>query len=386
MSAIEIRGLRKQYGPTVASDSLNAVFDPGTITCLLGPSGCGKTTLLRMIAGFEVPDAGQVLLGGEDVTKLPTKKRDLGMVFQYPVVYRGMSVRQNVELPLQQTGGRGRVAPAQRKQRVDEMLEMMGLTAVASADVHAIPNGMRQKVAVARALIRRHAVVIFDEPVTNVDIVSKLEIQRDIKRLTRALGQTVLYVTHDQTEAMTLADRIVLMRDGQIIESGPPREVFAHPSHTFGGHFLGSPGMNFMPAAIVSLGGGRAVVDSELFSDPVSIELTGEPSADGNLLGVRPERFILAREGFPGAVQVRVIARVVGAGGRWLLKCMVGDHLVQIKARRSDTAGLENAFWAAVAPGAACLFDSSGRRIGQASLAPAPHEAERRSDQNAWMV
>ena len=368
MSEIEIRKLRKVYGSTVATDSLDAVFETGSVTCLLGPSGCGKTTLLRMIAGLEKPDSGSVLLGGKDVTNLPTGKRDFGMVFQYPVVYRGMSVRENLELPLKQARGKSKLSVEERAERVDQLLGIMDLQSVATRRVDALTNGVRQKVAVARAMIRRPAVVIFDEPVTNVDIVSKLEIQRDIKRVARELGQTVLYVTHDQTEAMTLADRIVLLKDGRIVESGPPRDVFNFPSSTFGGHFLGSPGMNFYPAEVVGSSNSMVTVTAPVFDRPVTFQTTSLAGTD-NVVGIRAERISISDKQADNAVRAKVVTRAVGVGGRWILNCMVGESRVRIKAHRSNLVSLHDEVWASVTESAACLFDAEGRRIGVGAAA-----------------
>lgn len=366
MSEIKIVGLRKEYGPTVAADSVDAVFEAGTVTCLLGPSGCGKTTLLRMIAGLETPDSGQILLGGKDVTKLSTEKRDLGMVFQYPVVYRGMTVAENIGLPLEQARGRSRVSKEERERRVVDMLRMLHLEDVGQRPVEALSNGVRQKVAVARAMIRRPAVVIFDEPVTNVDIVSKLEIQRDIKRLVRELGQTVLYVTHDQTEAMTLADRIVLLQGGRIVESGSPREVFRRPASRFGGHFLGSPGMNFVAAEATRTVGTSASVTSPVIVEPVVFEVTEQPSSEC-VVGVRAEHIRISVQRTEGSFRARVVNRAVGVGGRWILNCLVGETRVHIKSHRSDPVSLLDDLWAVVPPDAAILFNGAGERIGVGS-------------------
>jgi len=368
MSEIEIRKLRKVYGSTVATDALDAVFETGSVTCVLGPSGCGKTTLLRMIAGLEKPDSGQVLIGGKDVTSLPAEKRDLGMVFQDPVVYRGLSVRENLELPLKQAKGKNKLGLKERAERVDQLLTIMDLQSVAARQVDALSNGVRQKVAVARAMIRRPALVIFDEPVTNVDIVSKLEIQRDIKRLVGELGQTVLYVTHDQTEAMTLADRIVLIKDGRIVESNPPRELFRYPSSTFGGHFLGSPGMNFLPADVIASSSSTVTVTASVFGQPVTFHTTSVAGAD-HVVGIRAEHINISDKQTENAVRARVVTRAVGVGGRWILNCMLGESRVHVKARRSNPVSLQNEFWASVPESAACLFDSEGKRIGIGSAA-----------------
>lgn len=178
---------------------------------------------MRMIAGLEAPTSGRVFFGDRDVTNFTTRARNLGMVFQYPVVYRGTSIRQNVAMPLEHEV----MSKAQRTERVDEVLSLLGLDPIADRNVGQLDNATRQKVAVARAIARRAPVVLFDEPVTNVDIGAKLQLKRVLKELFTRLDQTVIYVTHDQTEAMTLADKIALMKDGRIEQLASPRELYS---------------------------------------------------------------------------------------------------------------------------------------------------------------
>jgi ABC-type sugar transport system ATPase subunit len=246
MSEIRAEQLTKTFGSLHAVDDVSFTFPSGQVTCLLGPSGCGKTTLMRIIAGLETQTSGAVYFGDRDVSRLSPSKRNIGMVFQYPVVYRGISVYRNIELPLQSM----KLSKAERTRRVEDAIQLLGLTASANLDVSKLDNGTRQKVSVAREVARQPQFILFDEPITNVDAASKLQLKRSLKELTRSLSQTIVYVTHDQTEAMTLADQIALMEEGRIVQCAPPRELYNHPYDRFGGWFLGNPGMAFFAATL----------------------------------------------------------------------------------------------------------------------------------------
>ncbi|HYO29465.1 MAG TPA: ABC transporter ATP-binding protein, partial [Thermomicrobiales bacterium] len=267
MADIRVERLRKVFGPVVALDDVDFSFPDSSVTCLLGPSGCGKTTLMRIIAGLEAPTSGDVFFGERRVTGLPPRKREIGMVFQYPVVYKGINVRENIELPLKSE----KLSAADRRRRVDEVIEVLGLAAAADKDVSRLDNGTRQKVAVAREVARQPRIILFDEPITNVDATAKLQLKRAFKELTRRLSQTIVYVTHDQTEAMTLADQIALMRDGRIVQCDAPRTLYNRPADRFAGWFLGNPGMAFFDAELHGSGAFLTLV-SPLFPTPLAVE------------------------------------------------------------------------------------------------------------------
>src|SRR5215218_1302823 len=214
MSEIRVERLTKSFKELNAVDDVTFAFPESQVTCLLGPSGCGKTTLMRMIAGLEKPTKGEIFFGEQRVTKLKPSQRDIGMVFQYPVVYRGISVRRNIELPLLSM----KLDEIERKRRIDQVVEILNLQPSLDNDIIQLDNGTRQKVAVAREVARQPKIILFDEPITNVDAHSKLLLKRAFKELTRQLKQTIIYVTHDQTEAMTLADQIALMQEGKIVQ------------------------------------------------------------------------------------------------------------------------------------------------------------------------
>jgi ABC-type sugar transport system ATPase subunit len=280
---IRLENLRKEFGSVVAVRDLNLTFREGTTTCLLGPSGCGKTTLMRIIAGLESPSSGRVYFGDDDVTDLKTRDRNIGMVFQYPVVYRGITVRQNLALPLRADA----LSDSEKKKRVDELLEMIDLGHVADTNVDKLDGGTRQKVAVARAVTRHAPIILFDEPITNVDPDLKLQLKRTLRSLFSRLNQTIIYVTHDQTEAMTLADEIALMEDGAIQQMAPPRDLYNKSESVFGGWFLGNPGMNFVPVtgneANASLIAGRPLAAgvATIGFRPEDVSITAAQEASG---------------------------------------------------------------------------------------------------------
>ena len=222
MYDIKLQGITKKFDAFTAVNDINFTIPKSSVTVLLGPSGCGKTTLMRMIAGLESPTEGRIFFDEHDVTDVATRRRNIGMVFQYPVIYRGTSVRKNLELPLLSE----KLSKAEMDKRVDEVAEILGLQDVLKRQVEELDNGTRQKIAVGREVARQPKIILFDEPITNIDLTSKLELKRSLKELFGRLKQTIVYVTHDQTEAMTLADQIALMQDGVITQCDSPKEIY----------------------------------------------------------------------------------------------------------------------------------------------------------------
>ena len=334
MPEIRVERLLKSFGSLHAVDNVTFEFADASVTCLLGPSGCGKTTLMRMVAGLEHPTSGDIYFGDRRVTDLPPRKREIGMVFQYPVVYKGLNVRDNIELPLKSE----KLGAAERKQRVDEVIELLGLGPAAGKDPSKLDNGTRQKVAVAREVARQPQIILFDEPITNVDATAKLQLKRAFKELTKRLSQTIVYVTHDQTEAMTLADRIALMRDGKIVQCDAPRTLYSEPADRFGGWFLGNPGMNFFDAELVGNDGGW-LLRSPLLAEPAPVDGSGLRSGPVTL-GIRPEQVrVLGRSG-AGAVRGTLLRKSIQIGGQYLLVLMaegLGDQT--LKAKVTPDAG-----------------------------------------------
>lgn len=326
---IRVENLTCDFGTVIAADNITTTFPAESVTCLLGPSGSGKTTLMRMLAGLQEPTSGEIYFGDQRVTDLTPSQRNIGMVFQYPVVYRGTTLYRSVELPLMSERG---VSKKERHRRVDAVLDSLDLTLYAKADVSLLDNATRQKAAVARAVARQPQIILFDEPITNVDIEAKVTLKRALKRLVQQHSQTIIYVTHDQTEAMTLADEIALMNAGRIIQRGTPRELYNNPNNRFGGWFLGNPGMNFVEYT-VDHQDGRALLGAPLFKQPlVAHGLNGSTSV---VLGIRPERLQIGQQ-TPTSVEGQVIRTSIVVGGQHLVTLKVGNEQLKAKVSHLD--------------------------------------------------
>ncbi|HEY8384095.1 MAG TPA: ABC transporter ATP-binding protein [Microvirga sp.] len=282
-----------------ALKEVHHVWDQGGAYALLGPSGCGKTTLLNIISGLVRPTRGRILFDDRDVTDLPTEARNIAQVFQFPVVYDTMTVRENLAFPLKNRG----VPREAAGRRVEEVAHMLDLTRVLDRKARNLTADMKQKISLGRGLVRPDvAAILFDEPLTVIDPHLKWQLRSTLKELHRSLDLTMIYVTHDQTEALTFADKVVVMHDGAVVQTGTPDELFARPAHTFVGHFIGSPGMNVLPCRVE---GRTAYVEGE----PISLALAypSLPSAGRIELGIRPEFVSLQAKGQGLPVRVRRI-------------------------------------------------------------------------------
>ena len=286
MARITLDGIAHAYSPDPQSPAeyalrpMNHVWQDGGAYALLGPSGCGKTTLLNIISGLIAPTRGRMLFGDRDVTNLPTEERNIAQVFQFPVIYDTMTVAENLAFPLRNR----RVPPGDIKRRVDELVAMLGLGAKANRKARALTADEKQKISLGRGLVRSDVnALLLDEPLTVIDPHLKWELRSQLKHLHKRLGFTMIYVTHDQTEALTIADRVVVMYEGEVVQMGTPTELFERPAHTFVGYFIGSPGMNVLPCQIE---GDRARLSAD-----ITIPLARHyRSANGAIeLGIRPE-------------------------------------------------------------------------------------------------
>ena len=261
MARITLDGIAHAYGGKPRSEQdyalkpLHHVWEQGMAYALLGPSGCGKTTLLNIISGLVIPSEGRLLFDDIDVTHLPTKKRNIAQVFQFPVIYDTMTVAENLAFPLKNR----RLAKAAIDRRVAEIAAMLDLTGVLNRRARGLTADAKQKISLGRGLVRSDvSAVLFDEPLTVIDPALKWELRSKLKAVHRALDLLMIYVTHDQIEALTFADKVVVMNEGKAVQIGTPDDLFERPEHTFVGYFIGSPGMNFMPAKV---SGSRAFVD-----------------------------------------------------------------------------------------------------------------------------
>ena len=250
MAAVTLRGIRKTLGPNLILRGIDLALTQGEFAVLVGPSGCGKSTLLRTVAGLEEPDSGTVTLGDRDVTRSPPRDRDIAMVFQSYALYPHLTVRDNLAFGLKLRG----VDPKEIAARVAEVARMLTIEALLDRFPREMSGGQRQRVALGRAVVRRPQLFLFDEPLSNLDAALRAQVRVEIKRLHASLGATMLYVTHDQVEAMTLADRLVVLRAGSVEQEGPPLEVYQRPASRFVAGFLGSPAMNFFTGSIDATG------------------------------------------------------------------------------------------------------------------------------------
>jgi glycerol transport system ATP-binding protein len=307
---------------------LDHVWEDGGAYALLGPSGCGKTTLLNIVSGLIEPTEGRVTFDGRDVTGLPTEQRNIAQVFQFPVLYDTMSVFDNLAFPLRNR----RVPEREVRERVHEIASILDLSDVLRCKAVNLGADAKQKISLGRGLVRRDvAAILFDEPLTVIDPHLKWHLRRKLKEIHEQLRITLVYVTHDQTEALTFADQVVVMSQGHVLQLGTPQDLFERPAHTFVGYFIGSPGMNFLDC---SVDGDAAVVDGERIVLP-SYLLDRGRSARGRLqLGVRPECLRLARSGEHG---VRVgVERVEDLGNYQLLRARLGEHTLNVRLHESE--------------------------------------------------
>jgi ABC-type sugar transport system ATPase subunit len=354
MYDIRLENVTKKFADFTAVDNISFTIPKSSVTVLLGPSGCGKTTLMRMIAGLETPTTGKIFFDEHEVTNVPTKRRNIGMVFQYPVIYRGTSVRKNLELPLLSE----KLSKAELDKRVDEVAEILDLTSVLKRQVEELDNGTRQKIAVGREVARQPKIILFDEPITNIDLTSKLELKRSMKELFGRLQQTIVYVTHDQTEAMTLADQIALMQDGVITQSDAPKEIYEKPNSQFAGWFLGNPGMNFVPPEFIKVSGSK--ITSQLFTQTIDL---GSKASSVDTFGVRAEGISVTTSQAKDGVQARVTRKSIGAGGQYLLDLAVGSLLIKARVSHSIGRDAKDAVWTNIASENITFFDKAGKAI-----------------------
>ena len=299
MARIELIDIAHAYGPSWALKQMTLSWSDGGAYALLGPSGCGKTTLLNIISGLVRPTRGRILFDERDVTDLPTEARNIAQVFQFPVVYDTMSVRENLAFPL-----KNRNVPRDRTaQRVEEIARLLDLTRVLDRKASNLTADMKQKISLGRGLVRADvAAILFDEPLTVIDPHLKWQLRSTLKEIHRALDITMIYVTHDQTEALTFADKVVVMHDGAVVQTGTPDELFERPAHTFVGHFIGSPGMNILPCRVE---GATAFIGGE----PVALARAYRtlPGTERIELGIRPEFVRLQPRGAGLPVRIRRI-------------------------------------------------------------------------------
>ncbi|MEP1123137.1 MAG: ABC transporter ATP-binding protein [Ilumatobacter sp.] len=330
MSTVEFRKVTRIY-PQMdhpAVDGFDLDIADGELLVLVGPSGCGKSTVLRMLAGLEPVDAGRILIGGDDVTDVPSRERDIAMVFQAYALYPHMTVSANIAFHLLLEGD----PPAEIRRRVDDVAELLGITELLHLKPSKLSGGQRQRVAMGRALIRRPQVFLMDEPLSNLDAKLRIHMRTEIATLQKRLGTTTMYVTHDQTEAMTLGDRVAVQDNGVVLQCAPPMELYDEPVDEFVAGFIGSPAMNLLPARVCN---GVAVADG--IEHRLSRRQIAELSTDHVTIGVRPEAWTL---GECGGLRATVdVVEVLGADAIVYLSSPGIDRLSARLGRGEVTRG-----------------------------------------------
>ena len=326
MAKITLSNLRHSYLPNPAGPEDYALkeidldWEDGGAYALLGPSGCGKSTLLNIISGLLAPSEGRILFDDRDVTDLPPDQRNIAQVFQFPVIYDTMTVRNNLAFPLRNRG----VDETRIAERVAEIAAMLEVEEMLDTRASHLSPDNKQKISMGRGLVRDDVnVVMFDEPLTVIDPHLKWKLRSKLKELHQRVRATMIYVTHDQTEALTFADQVVVMQDGEIVQIGTPVELFERPQHTFVGHFIGSPGMNVLP---VTEANGAVTFGGQ------TIALEGRITGEGGRaeLGVRPEFVTIAESGIEARVH-----KVSDVGRHSVVEAMVGD--TSVKAVTEDS-------------------------------------------------
>jgi len=354
MAEVRVRELRKAFGSTEVLHGLDLDIHDGEFVVLVGPSGCGKSTLLRMIAGLEDVTSGNIHIGERRVNSLPPAERDIAMVFQNYALYPHKTVAANMAFSLRMRG----MDKAEIAERVNRAADVLGLTDYLERYPRALSGGQRQRVAMGRAIVRDPQVFLFDEPLSNLDAKLRVQMRAEIRELHQRLSTTTIYVTHDQIEAMTMADKIVVMQSGYIEQIGAPLELYDQPANTFVAGFIGSPSMNFLDA-VVRRDNGQVLAQVDGTALPLGPR---DALADGQAIriGIRPENTVLSDTGLKGEVTVveptgSEIHLVVRSGGK--------DYVSVIRDRRAFSPGQQVVL--SGAPGDIHVFDGqSGARIG----------------------
>ncbi|MCO5731212.1 ABC transporter ATP-binding protein [Rhizobium sp. SSA_523] len=335
MATIELTKLVKRYGKVEAVKGIDLSISDGEFIVFVGPSGCGKSTTLRMIAGLEEISAGELRIGGEIVNEREPKQRNIAMVFQNYAIYPHMTVRQNIGFGLYTSD----LDKAEKNKRIEEASRILGLDAYLDRRPAALSGGQRQRVAIGRAMVRDPSAFLFDEPLSNLDAQLRAQMRIEIKRLHQRLGTTTVYVTHDQVEAMTMADRIVVMKDGRILQVGTPSELYESPVDVFTARFIGSPSMNLLPG---HRGGGIVT-----------------PGPDGDvMIGIRPHDLVASRDGSGEGTKITgTVTAVEPLGPETLVHLDVGGAEVVATAREKFVPAVGSQLSCYAPAGSLYVFD-----------------------------
>ncbi len=357
MSKLQLIGLGRQFGTAWAAVDVNLDVADGEFVVLVGPSGCGKTTTLRMIAGLEEATVGRIIINGRDVTDMHAKDRNIAMVFQSYALYPHMTVRENLSFALKIAG----IGAGEIDDRVREVSGILGLTELLDRRPKTLSGGQRQRVALGRAIVRRPEVFLFDEPLSNLDAKLRTSTRSELIKLRRRLGATVVYVTHDQIEAMTMGDRVVVMNEGRIQQIGAPVEVYDNPENQFVAGFIGSPAMNFLSVAIDRSGNAATARAGDVsFSLPLEHPAAAASSA---VIGIRPEHLSLGRREGTVMLEARV-ETVELLGDEVVLNLDLGGNNIIARIDRGPVIKVGETASLSVPAGEILVFDvATGKRI-----------------------
>jgi ABC-type sugar transport system ATPase subunit len=357
MARLHIDHLNKDYGETKVLIDIGLGIEDGEFVVLVGPSGCGKSTLLRMIAGLDGPTSGDIFIAERKVNALAPAERKIAMVFQSYALYPHMDVRKNMTFGLKFTG----VPPDERARRVAEAARMLRLEPLLERYPRDLSGGQRQRVAIGRAIVREPDVFLFDEPLSNLDAALRVSTRVEIARLHRLLKATIVYVTHDQTEAMTLADRIVVMNLGRIEQVGKPLDLYYEPANLFVAGFIGSPAMNFFPATVEWVDGATAVAKGPSMA-PLTLPALGLKPGAELTIGVRPEHLAVnARNAFSASGVVELVERLGESSFAHVRRADDKLMVAEVRGRETPTPGDTVTLGAPAEDVHA--FDASGARL-----------------------
>ena len=361
MAEVQLTGIEKRFDGVRVLESLDLIVADGEFVVLLGPSGCGKTTALRIVAGLETPTAGRVLIGGRDVTNLSPRERDVAMVFQSYALYPHMSIEDNIGYPLRIR----HIPDRERATAVAAVAASLEISHLLKRRPRQLSGGQRQRIALARAIIRDPAAFLMDEPLSNLDAKLRISMRGEIRRLQQRLGATTIYVTHDQAEALTMADRVCLINDGVVQQYAPPQEVFDRPANRFVAGFVGNPPMNILS---IELDPERRAMVVAGAAVPLGDRYDACAAASVQQIGLRARDLSVTPVGESGTIPASVYV-VEPMGDEVYVEVLIGESRVTVRADRGWTAPLGAPVGVCVDPARACFFEPGGttavHRVGE---------------------